>query len=242
MEFKLMCRHLKLHDTDVQLNLIFQAIDDDDSGEVTIEELIAFAQAAGVEEDAGRSKVSTSPSSSIRHLDEVGDLVRKICARLKGASYTAGGKDWAKLFREQDKDRSGYMSYKEFWSMSCRVLKLKEKESILKAAFRTIDLDGSDQVAFDDIIAFVSDPSFRVKLGIRALGMDNWVHALMEQDKGSDGFLTWPDFYALCRRKLKPRVDDVLVRIAFRSLDFDGSGELSIGELAQFAGHDDETG
>ena len=72
--------------------------------------------------------------------------VELVQTRMKAAAYTQGGKDWEKLFREQDKDHSGQVDWPEFLSMCRRVLKLtgaKADDKSLGRVFGMLDGDRS---------------------------------------------------------------------------------------------------
>ena len=76
---------------------------------------------------------------------------------MKAAAYTQGGKDWEKLFREQDKDHSGQVDWPEFLSMCRRVLKLtsdKADDKSLGRVFGMLDGDRSGTVSIEELCAF----------------------------------------------------------------------------------------
>merc|ERR1719436_1361714 len=94
-------------------------------------------------------------------------MVEKMRSRLKAAAYTTGGKDFAKMLREQDKDHSGHISWPEFRQMCRRVLKLTGEDAKLRAIFQSLDFDQSGDVGIDELVAFVQDPVGRIRARMR---------------------------------------------------------------------------
>jgi len=87
-------------------------------------------------------------------------LESQVRVRLKAAAYKEGGRKWAELIRQQDKDRSGFIEFEEFRDMCRVILKLPSKDhddDELLQVFLTVDEDGSGEVSIEELIAFVED-------------------------------------------------------------------------------------
>lgn len=78
-------------------------------------------------------------------------------SKLAAASFTAGGQDLEGLFRQVDKDRSGEVDEKEFFSFVRRVLKLGPSalpDDRCAKLFRVLDFNGSGEIAVDELAKF----------------------------------------------------------------------------------------
>lgn len=126
-EFRTMCREeLKLQEPDASLKLIFDCLDFDSSGEISVEELINF----------------------------VSDPAERMRARLTRAVARTGN-DWQKIIDEHDLDQSGQISLGEFRRLCRNKLKLPEKEIHLASVFKHIDADHSGEVSLRELTAWV---------------------------------------------------------------------------------------
>jgi len=166
----------------------------------------------------------------------------RLRARLKGAAYNVGGRDWAKLFREQDRDRSGCIGWEEFRKMCRRVLKLTDQEAVLRALFLSLDADGSGSLEIEELVAYVQDPIARMSARLKSAaearaegqGGKTWVDQILEADKDGSGQLDWLEFRTMCRKTLKLLDSNDQLKGVFSALDGDGSGEISVDELIEF--------
>jgi len=78
-------------------------------------------------------------------------LLNQIQRKLRSASYTAGGVDWEKLFKEVDRDNSGMIDYEEFHKCirkSAKITKNVLSDKDVRALFDYIDKDGSNEVDY----------------------------------------------------------------------------------------------
>jgi Ca2+-binding EF-hand superfamily protein len=278
-EFLRMCRgDLKLLDSEAHLRMAFRAVDNDDSGQVSLSELVGFlylprdkpaiateVKVATAADNKGKetsspakeNEESSGPSlltmmkavtrlkgkqiestqvdskTKIQQMNDTTDLLRRICSRVKAAAYTNGGRDWEKLFREQDKDGSGDISWAEFYSMCRRVLKLKDTSKQLRIVFRMLDTEGNDIIPISTIIEFVADPAKRMRSRLSEAAQATGTDLTQCFVEGS-GCIEWPAFRAVCRNHLKLSDNDTLLNIVFRTMDADGSGVLSCSELVDF--------
>lgn len=119
---------------DVEIEAVFDAVDMDNSGNVTVDEFCGFIQ--------------ITPK-----------MLKTLQSKIKAAAYTTGGKDWSELFRRQDKDHSGELTWEE-WRVMCRkVVKLNPADfpdTDLRAVFEALDEDGGGTVGIVELIAFVA--------------------------------------------------------------------------------------
>merc|ERR1719261_1735097 len=149
-------------------------------------------------------------------------MVKKMRSKMKGASYNVGGRDWAKLFREQDKDHSGHISVDEFLSMCRRVLKLTKDEApekTLKMVFRSLDEDQSGEVSVEELVAFVDLERIQARLRGAAQALDGehgWADLFRQQDTDGSGQIDWDEFLAMCRNVLNLNEDEACLRAVFR--------------------------
>jgi len=126
-EFRVMCTaELKLQEPDENLKLVFDSLDFDSSGEISIAELIEF----------------------------VADPAQRMRSRMKAAA-AATGNDWQKIIDEIDFDKSGQISMPEFRRLCQTRLKLPETEVHLASVFRAVDTDHSGEVSIRELTAWV---------------------------------------------------------------------------------------
>jgi len=170
---------------------------------------------------------------------KVVSVVTAMRTRLRDAAWTAGGSNWAKLFRIEDKDRSGHLDWDEFRSMARRMLKLNEDrapDAQLRAVFNSLDADGSGYVEYEELVAFVEDPveRMRARLCAAAVDVSDWTSFFQNQDSDKSGALDWPEFQAMCRKRLNLLDDDPQLGMIFEAIDADDSGTISTEEFVTF--------
>mmetsp|Transcript_6469 Transcript_6469/g.13314 ORF Transcript_6469/g.13314 Transcript_6469/m.13314 type:complete len:346 (-) Transcript_6469:123-1160(-) len=126
-EWFVLCRKkLRLTEADAELKGVFDSLDADNSGEISVEELIEFVG---------------DPAERMRHR-------LKIAAEAKGTS-------WAKILKEIDEDGSGQISFLEFTHL-CRVnLKLLDKDVQLHHVFNIVDEDHSGEISCEELAHWV---------------------------------------------------------------------------------------
>jgi len=168
-------------------------------------------------------------------------LMNQLRKRLKGAAYSAGGTDWAKLFREQDRDNSGNIGWEEFKQMCRRTLKLTEPEPILSALFMSLDGDQSGELEIEELVAYITDPVGRMRHCLKQAteevdGMDGkpWTDHILSADKEGSGQIDFPTFRAMCKKNLKLEESKEQMQALFDMLDRDASKEISLDDLIDF--------
>merc|ERR1719210_2233689 len=104
-------------------------------------------------------KISRTIADSADKLDADVNMLSRMRLRLKSAALSAGGRDWTQLFREQDRDQSGQITWDEFHTMCRKVLNIADHDTHLKAIFEKLDGDQSGEISIDELIEFVADPA-----------------------------------------------------------------------------------
>ena len=87
--------------------------------------------------------------------------IAKVKRKMRAASYTVGGVDYAKLFRHYDRDNSGDLEVEEFMSAIRRDAKIPKKEvsdKELAAVFAAVDEDGGGSVDIEEFVAWLNAP------------------------------------------------------------------------------------
>mmetsp|Transcript_110968 Transcript_110968/g.324602 ORF Transcript_110968/g.324602 Transcript_110968/m.324602 type:complete len:362 (-) Transcript_110968:41-1126(-) len=126
-EFRVTCRTvLKLQEPERSLKLIFDCLDYDGSGEISVEELIEF----------------------------VSDPQLRMRTRLKKAAQQTGN-NWRQVIQMHDVDNSGQISFPEFRRLCHTTLHLPEKDFHLWTVFHAIDKDHSGEVSVRELTAWV---------------------------------------------------------------------------------------
>lgn len=127
-EFRKLCRgELRMAEPDSYLRVVFESLDEDGSGEVSVEELLQY----------------------------VADPGQRMRTRLKNAVESMGS-DWARLLHEQDKDGSGQISFDEFRDFCRLQLKLLDHNVHLQAVFSSVDDDNSGEVSISELSKWVN--------------------------------------------------------------------------------------
>merc|ERR1719462_716875 len=96
------------------LQLVFDSLDADGSGGVSLEELVGFTK----------------------------HPVNRMCMRLFAATRSAGV-TLEQLFRDLDEDNSGTLEFKEFCTLCRERLKMVDSRAHLMLLFQAVDDDGS---------------------------------------------------------------------------------------------------
>lgn len=126
-EFRSCCRRvLRIQAEDRGLRTVFRSLDMDASGEVSIQELVAFIM----------------------------DPVQRMQWRLQEA-VNANGEDWQAMIETHDKDKSGQISWTEFQGM-CEVLRITDDKAQLQMVWEAVDRDKSGQISTQELMLFVA--------------------------------------------------------------------------------------
>jgi Ca2+-binding EF-hand superfamily protein len=159
--------------------------------------------------------------------------------RMRDAAWTAGGSDWGKLFRLEDRDHSGRLDWDEFRSMCRRVLKINETvapDAHIRAVFQSLDVDKSGELDLEELVAFVDDPVQRMRFRLNAaIGEKTTSRAFFDkQDIDKSGTLDWEEFEVMCRRRLDIIDDESQLAMVFEALDYNDDGVVSLAEFVAF--------
>jgi len=169
---------------------------------------------------------------------EVYDLVERLRSRLRVMSGGLAGQEWSRTFKSEDMNETGQISLASF----CRVVRERLKivdvpDEQLHVVFDSLDEDGSGDISIDELVAFVADPTIRMRGRIRAAaagvsaGKDGLSEILGECDKDGSGEISYNEFKLMCRARLKLLDGDIHLRAVFDAVDKNGSGMLSIDEF-----------
>jgi len=127
-EFSKFCRRvLRISAEDCHLRAVFGNMDFDGSGEVSIDELVAFLQ----------------------------DPVERMRSRLRVAAQCVGGERWVELIQEYDSDGCGSINFQEFYMLCRSVLRILDSSHLLHQVFRHLDANGSGEISVEELIAFI---------------------------------------------------------------------------------------
>jgi len=259
-EFRHTCRRvLRLSGEDAHLKAIFNSLDSDGTGFVSIEEIVAFVQ---------------GPVEHIR-------------VRMRAAAQARGGDDWEHVIGLQSSD--GYIDFPQFRTLCREVLGLDERDSHLRAVFAQLDYERCGDIAIDDVVEFIrSDAGRRIAAAIAAdddgrestasstpsgavapplvesapgapiamskdeaagtvermrsrlkgaaytLGGTDWQRLLRDHDTEEEGWFDWFEFRFVCRNVLKLPDDNGSLRLVFDHLDLMGTGKASVEATISF--------
>ena len=161
-----------------ELRALFDAIDEDGSGDMSIRELAVYVwgadspEARNAKTPPKKKKVEAGPVGNFaktierpkelrseQHAEaEAADPMLPLKKKLRGLSYGSKGQDPRNLFSMYDKDRSGELDFDEFVATIRKGGKMGPKlisQEDLKKLFDAIDGDGSGDVSIDELILFV---------------------------------------------------------------------------------------
>ena len=150
--------------TDAELRQLFKAVDTDGSGDVSIDELIAFVWGSSSSSSVSTRTTERTPRPAARKKpDEAKAHLSMLKKKLQSMSMTtmgsAGGKaDPAEIFRRYDKDANGVLDLGEFKTAvrkGGKVTPVVMTDAELRQLFKAVDTDGSGDVSIDELIAFV---------------------------------------------------------------------------------------
>mmetsp|Transcript_8213 Transcript_8213/g.23493 ORF Transcript_8213/g.23493 Transcript_8213/m.23493 type:complete len:359 (-) Transcript_8213:234-1310(-) len=131
-EFSNMVRkQLKVEEPDAHLRIIFESLDDDQSGQISLDELVEFV---------------ADPTVRMRR------RIRNAAKQLSGSEYGL-----EELIRLIDKDNSGQISLPEFKLMCRTDLNLLDSDLQLAKVFSAVDGDGSGNVSVEELLAFMRE-------------------------------------------------------------------------------------
>ena len=148
--------------TDAELRQLFKAVDTDGSGDVSIDELIAFVWGSSSSVSTRTTERTPRPAAR-KKPDEAKAHLSMLKKKLQSMSMTtmgsAGGKaDPAEIFRRYDKDANGVLDLGEFKTAvrkGGKVTPVVMTDAELRQLFKAVDTDGSGDVSIDELIAFV---------------------------------------------------------------------------------------
>ena len=83
----------------------------------------------------------------------------------------------------------------------------------------------------------------RIKSAAFTFGGEDWEKFFRQYDKSGDGALELSEFRSAVRRVLKmppAQLTDADIKLVFRHIDADDSGEIRLEELLEFVNADDE--
>lgn len=86
-------------------------------------------------------------------------LIKNVMKKIRAASYDWGEQDWNRLFTEFDRDRNGWLDFKEFQNM-CRSMGLKPSQlssDELWIVFEELDYDRTSTVEVSDFTRWLSN-------------------------------------------------------------------------------------
>ena len=101
-----------------------------------------------------------SMQSVRRHINLKPEIVSFLKRKLRAAAYTAGGKDFKKLFKHYDRDNSGTLEFDEFRSALRRDAKIAKKDVTdeqMKTVFDAVDEDGGGEIDVDEFISWINE-------------------------------------------------------------------------------------
>ena len=156
--------------SDRELQVLFDYVDADSSGELSIGEFndwldgkISKTRAKqdwkkGISAVISLNKFSAAGTAFLQLSPEEQEDMMLLKKKLRAASYTAGGEDWHMLFKQYDRDNSGDLDYEEFTSAVRKDAKIppdgpdgmSDKE--LRKLFRQVDVDGGGSVEVEELI------------------------------------------------------------------------------------------
>ena len=168
--------------SDQDLKKLFNAIDDDGSGDLSIRELVQFVWGEGSPEARNvktppkkANKFKTAANAAVaasrfaksvdrkqrsnQHAEaEAADPMLPLKKKLRGLSYGSAGQDPTKVFSRYDKDNSGELDYEEFVSAIRKGGKMTKNtisDQELRKLFDAIDGDGSGDISIRELAQFV---------------------------------------------------------------------------------------
>ena len=172
--------------------------------------------------------------------------VRKVKQKLRAAAYTAGGVDFAKLFKHYDRDNSGSLECDEFINAIRRDAKIAKREvsdKDLEGVFAIVDEDGGGSIDVDEFVTWLDAPDVSSLKDRRAKKKSP--HAAKRhraKPKAIDSRLRRfdPSRLAMVRHHLRreaQRAGDLDYSQLFRVYDTDGSGNLEWREFRSAIRH-----
>ena len=192
-----------------------------------------------------------APAQRRRPAPLASEIVLAIHQKLQAASYTAGGRDFAKLFRQLDRDNSGAISADELRRCIRRELRvpvplISDKE--IAALFAMLDADESGEVELAELTDFLQNgPPLTVGLinvvrtsmrdAAFSLAGDRWERLMLSFDRDCNGTIDVSEFRRAIRRELKlglSQITERMIEQLFSLLDADSSGTLDLNELVRF--------
>eukprot|EP00928_Gymnodinium_smaydae_P007047 TRINITY_DN12524_c0_g1_i2.p1 TRINITY_DN12524_c0_g1~~TRINITY_DN12524_c0_g1_i2.p1 ORF type:complete len:197 (-),score=50.42 TRINITY_DN12524_c0_g1_i2:102-692(-) len=125
-EFLHLCqKKLRLHEEEEDLKYVFDSLDQDKSGEMSIDELIDF----------------------------VADPAERMRSRLLAAEKDSK-RDLGAMLLSVDTDGSGQINFAEFREFCHKTLNLLDADYHLKVVFKAVDVDHSGEVSIAELIAW----------------------------------------------------------------------------------------
>jgi len=168
-EFACMCRRLDVYkDNKFTISDVYELFREfADHNSIDFAGFMNMIGEVGERLESGR-QIFIKFAEAAEDLEADEDVLMKMRLRIKAAANnaatSAGDRDWTQLFRSQDADGSGQITWDEFYIMCRKSLQLKDQDVHLRAVFQKLDKDGSGEVAIDELVGFVGDsPELSVK-------------------------------------------------------------------------------
>lgn len=210
-----------------QLNAMLQRLDEDNSGQVSLDEFRALIKGESIWLDGKAMGLRKPPNPSKENvLKKLRDLLK--AASDKGLSIKA-------CFQEFDQDKNGIINYQEFINVM-KACGISNNEALLSDAIKALDNDCSGTLSIEELKRFVSSATGSqpaLSVGESENGSDSVAAEPLEQNPTSAS-LKLRDLLHLAQSS------GVDVNLSFQHFDSDGDGLITkeefVSALKQLAG------
>jgi len=158
---------------DKDIKTLFKHLDNDKSGEISVEELTDFVdeKTKGKKFALNKKKkyVSTGPvdgarAKEKRENDNEDSMLKMVRSKIQAAAYGSGGVDWVKMFKQYDSSGDGVLDTDEFIlavrkSLKINKMTLADKE--IRGLFKHLDDDGSGEISVEELVGFMERKSLK---------------------------------------------------------------------------------